>query len=114
MVGRRATLAALVCFAGAGMISPQLKQSFHDYANVSAAINVTQTQAPHNYPYVTAVMVEDNTFSISVRGDFDPAQSCNATARVRWGKSKYGVDTEQGKALLSIALASFMGRKTIR
>ena len=91
---------------------------------VSNAAGRMMVDPDDTYPYVTNVIVEaDKSISISVKpnahslgGVFSPTHGPCASAahHVKWGKLAYAVDTDLGRAMMSVALASFMARKTIR
>ena len=68
-------------------------------------------QVEDNYEYVSKVVAgEDSYLLINVKGNFRNAQSCS---NGWYAKSKYPLADDRTKAVLSIATASFLGRKGV-
>jgi hypothetical protein len=75
-------------------------------------IAVAETKWQETYEYVSKIQVsEDNHLRINVLGNFSVNHGCNERW---WATSKMSLDHAQTKAILQIALSSFLWHKPIR
>ena len=81
------------------------------FAATIVSINFALAETTETYAYVTKVTVgEDEHLSINVRGNFRPVHRCT---RLTYARSQYTVKDERTKAMMRIAIVSFLARKKV-